>query len=127
MMVSKVQPRGDTMNLPLQITFHGVTPSDAVAEKIRGRAGRLTRYCESIISCRVAVEAPHRHHAHGGHFRVRIEVSVPGERLIVGHDTDEHTMHADLYVAVRDAFDRVCRQLESYTTRERAYLRSRFA
>ena len=115
------------MNLPLQITFHGVTPSAAVAEKIRGRAGRLTRYCESIISCRVAVEAPHRHHEHGNHFKVRIEVLVPGEKLVVGHDADKRDAHADVYVAVRDAFDCVCRQLEAYTTRQRAYLRSRFA
>ena len=115
------------MNLPLQITFHGVTPSAAVAAKIRGRAGRLTRYCDSIINCRVAVEAPHRHHEHGNHFRVRIEVSVPGAKLVVGHDADEHDAHADPYVAVGDAFDRVSRQLEAYTARERAYLRSRFA
>ena len=112
------------MNLALQITFHGVSPSHAVETRIRGRAARLTKYCDSITSCRVAVEAPHRHHERGNHFRVRVELSVPGETLVASREPDECEAHADIFVAVRDAFDNVRRQLQAYTTRQRARLTS---
>ena len=115
------------MNLALQITFHGVSPSHAVEAKIRDRAAKLAKYCDSITSCRVAVEAPHRHHERGNQFRVRVELAVPGETLVASREPDESPAHADIFVAVRDAFDNVRRQLQAYATRQRACLTSALA
>jgi ribosomal subunit interface protein len=115
------------MNLALQITFHGVSPSPAVETKIRGRAAKLTKFCDSITSCRVAVEAPHRHHERGNHFKVRVELAVPGETLVASREPYEREAHADIFVAVRDAFDSVRRQLQAYRTRQRDDLTTAFA
>lgn len=115
------------MNLALQITFHGVPPSHAVESKIRSRAAKLTKYYDSITSCRVAVEAPHRHHERGNHFRVRVELSVPGETLVASREPNERQTHADIFVAVRDAFDNVRRQLQAYARRQRGCLTSALA
>ena len=115
------------MNLALQITFHGVPPSHAVETKIRSRAAKLLKVCDSITSCRVAVEAPHRHHERGNHFKVRVELAVPGQTLVASREPDEREAHADIFVAVRDAFDNVRRQLQAYATRQRDCLTSALA
>jgi ribosome-associated translation inhibitor RaiA len=108
----------------LQITFHGARPSDALAAKIRSRAAKLEQYCDSIIACRVAVEAPHHHHRSGRHYRVRVEASVPGDRLVATHEADAHHAYTDPYVAVRDAFDAMRRQLEDYVRLRRGEMKA---
>jgi ribosome-associated translation inhibitor RaiA len=107
----------------LQITFHGVTHSDAVEAKIRSRADKLSRCCDSIMGCRVAVESPH-HHEGPHEFTVRIEVAVPGEKLVSSGKPGQHRIYTDLYLAVRHAFDAVRRQLQDYEDRRRQPVRS---
>jgi ribosomal subunit interface protein len=104
------------MQIPLQITFRDMEPSAAVEAKIRDRAARLDHYCDRIVSCRVMVESPHGHHHQGRLFHVRIDLGVPDGELVV---TREHhhrdQAHEDVYVAIRDAFDAMKRQLVDYT------------
>lgn len=103
------------MELPLQITFHRLERSDAIAAKAGERAQKLVKYFDGIQSCRVAIEVPHHHHAKGNQFRVRVEVSVPGQQLVVTRGPGEDGSYTDVYVAIRDAFDAMRRQLEDYT------------
>ena len=112
------------MQIPLQITFHNTQRSDALEAKIRSRAEKLEKFCDSIIGCRVAVEAPHHHHAAGSHFLVRVEVTVPGEKLIAHREPDAHHAYTDVYVAVRDAFDTMQRRLEDYERRRRGQVKA---
>lgn len=112
------------MQIPLQITFHNMQGSDAVEAKIRARAGKLEKFCDSIIGCRVAVEAPHHHHAAGRHYLVRVEVTVPGEKLIAHREPDTHHAYTDVYVAIRDAFDTMRRELEDYERRRRRQVKA---
>jgi len=112
------------MEVPLQITFDNMPRSDAVEAKIRERAGKLEKYCGSVIGCRVAVEAPHHHHRAGNQFLVRVEVSVPGEKLIARREPDAHHAYTDVYVAIRDAFDTMRRQLEDYERRRRGQVKA---
>lgn len=107
------------MQVPLQITFHNLNRSEAIAAKIRGRAGELEKYCDNITACRVAVEALHKHHRHGNRYHVRIDVTVPGAGLVVSREPDVHHAYTDVYVAIRDAFDTMRRQLEDYARRRR--------
>jgi ribosomal subunit interface protein len=112
------------MELPLQITFDNMPQSDAVTAKIRERAARLEKYCDSIVGCRVIVEAPHHHHAAGNQFVVRVEVSVPGETLVARREPDAHHAYTDVYVAIRDAFDTMRRLLENHTRRRRGEVKA---
>lgn len=50
------------MAYPLQITFRNMAPSAAIEASIREKAAKLEVFYERIMSCRVIVEAPHRHH-----------------------------------------------------------------
>jgi ribosomal subunit interface protein len=98
------------MEIPLQITVRDIPESAAIEDRIRQKAAKLNRFCHHIISCRVVIDVPEKRKHQGKLFNVRIDVSVPGNELVVKRDLSE-----DLYVALRDAFDAMTRQLEDYT------------
>jgi len=105
--------------MPLQITFHQLPVSAALETDIRQLAADLEGVYPGIVSCRIRVEAPHRHQSQGRLYKIAIELGVPGDRLMVNRAPDEHTAHEDVYVAVRDAFRAARRQLEDYARRRR--------
>src|SRR6516164_3842933 len=74
------------MMLPVQTTFRNTDASPAVAAQVQEEADKLDKYFCRITSCRVIVEAPHRHHRHGEPFHIRIELGVPGKELVVTHE-----------------------------------------
>ncbi len=97
--------------LPVQITIRDFDFSPALEEHIRKRAEKLTRVCNRISSCRVVIELPQKHKHQGKLYNVRIDMTLPGRKeLAVTRKCDE-----DVYVAIRDAFDAVERQLEEHS------------
>jgi ribosomal subunit interface protein len=106
------------MELPLQITFRNMDSSPAIEAKIRESAAKLDRFYDHIMSCRVVVEAPHRHHRRGHLYHVRIDLTVPDGELLVTRDPAEHDAHRDVYVAIRNAFNAAARQLEDHARRQ---------
>lgn len=107
------------MQLPLEVTFRNLPRSEAVEASVREHAERLDRFHPRIMGCRVAIEASHRHHHKGNVYRVRVDITVPGGEIVASRTPGEHQAHEDLYVAVRDAFDAVRRQLEDHARRRR--------
>jgi ribosomal subunit interface protein len=107
------------MSLPIRITFRDMDPSDAIAQYVQERATKLDTFAARIIGCHVAVEMPHRHQRTGRHFRVRIDLTVPGAELVVGNTQSEDTTNEDAYAAVDEAFDRLGRRLEDWIRRQR--------
>lgn len=107
------------MKLPVEIVFKNLDPSAAIEAKIRERAEKLGVFYDQIMSCRVVVEAPHKHHHTGKLYRILIDLTVPDDELIVSRTPDLNHAHEDLYVAIRDAFDAMRRQLEDYARRRR--------
>jgi ribosome-associated translation inhibitor RaiA len=53
------------MQVPLQITARDVSLSEAAEGDIRLKAAALDTYYDRIMSCRVVVEGPGRHHRKG--------------------------------------------------------------
>ncbi len=103
------------MKLPLEITFRGVDRSHSLEERIRTKAAKLDRFCDRITGCRVVVEAPHNRRQKGNLFHVRIDLSVPGNEIVVNREPHKHHEHEDVWIAVRDAFNAAQRQLQSYS------------
>jgi ribosomal subunit interface protein len=103
------------MQVPLEIAFHNMEPSDFIEAKVRERVDKLERYFDRITRCSVSIEAPHRAHRQGNLYHVRIEISVPGKDLVVSRDPGDLHAHKDVYVAIRDAFSAAERQLAEYT------------
>jgi len=112
------------MQIPLQVSFRGMDPSDAVEARVRERAAKLDRFYDRIMGCRVVIESPHRRHHQGKLFHVRIDLTVPGGEFAVTREPAEHHAHEDVFVAVRDAFDALQRQLEDFARRQRGDLKA---
>lgn len=108
------------MKLPLQISFHNLDSSEIIEKRIREEAAQLDEFCDHIMSCRVVVDVPHRHHITGNVYQIRIDIKVPGEEIAVTHEPPEHDPHYEnANVAIRDAFDSAARRLEDYVRRQR--------
>ena len=106
------------MQRRLQLAWRNVDPSDAIAARIEGEVGHLERLFDRITGCRVTLEAPSRHHRHSGaQYRVRIEIALPGESLLVARAPPLSRDHADAYYSVREAFREARRQLRDHARR----------
>src|SRR4051794_33028801 len=106
---------GGAMDVPIQITVHDVPDARLaqVEEKIRRRAEKLERFCDHIVSCRVAIDRPHRFETSGNPYRMRIEVSVPpGHDIVVRKEPGDFDLHTDILTIVNAAFEAAERQLK---------------
>src|ERR1700722_15935123 len=91
------------MPADLQITFRGMEISPSAEAQVRKRAEELGQYSDRVTSCRVILEAAHRHHRHGNIYQVRIDLTLPGGKVVVAREPAEDHAHEDLHVAIRDA------------------------
>jgi ribosomal subunit interface protein len=106
------------MQLPLQVVFKGLPSSEAVNERIAQKVSKLEQSFGRIISCRVVIETPHRHHHKGKTFHVSVDLQLPGAEVLATRDAAKDDAHEDVYVAIRDAFDAVQRQLQEHVRRQ---------
>jgi cold shock CspA family protein/ribosome-associated translation inhibitor RaiA len=112
------------MQVPLEIRFHNMNRSEAIEASARARATQLERFAERIVSCRVTVEAPHKHHRQGKLYHVVVDVRLAGGELVVSRDPGQHHAHEDVHVALRDAFKAIRRRLQDYVRVQRGKLKA---
>ncbi|HAL37325.1 MAG TPA: 30S ribosomal protein S30 [Polaromonas sp.] len=102
------------MKLPVHIQFRGMEPSDALEISAREHAHRLESFAPNIMACRVCIDLEQKHKHQGRPYGVRIDLTLPGQELVVNR-----VQHEDVYVALRDAFDNMKRQLEDVVRKSR--------
>lgn len=107
------------MALALDITVRDIETSPAIETRIREKADKLTQYFERIESCKVVVEQEQKKAHQGKLYLVRLDVTVPGKHLVVNRQPS-----TDLYVAIRDSFQAMYRQLEDYAGKIRGDVKS---
>lgn len=108
------------MKVPLELAFHNLDSSEAVAQRVRERVDRLERYYKDITSCRVSIEAPHKSQYNTQHYEVHIDITVPGHEIVVSSDPKpEANDHDDIYVAIRDSFNTAERRLKTLAGKQR--------
>lgn len=130
------------MQSPLQITFRNLTPSATIEEWVRTEADKLDSFYNRVMGCRVAIEVPHRHHRKGSPYHIRIDLTVPGEEIVVKREPSlSHrarqlgeteikkrlavkTPHKNLRAAINDAFRAAGRRLQDYARRQRGDVKS---
>lgn len=130
------------MQLPPTITFRGVERTAALEAEVITRLRKLETYYPGIMGCRVLVEFVQRHHEAGNRYHVRIDLTVPGEEIVVAHEAslrattqdvdaekitrlaepDPERKHAR--VALREAFDIARRLLQDYARRQRGSVKT---
>ena len=108
------------MQIPLRITVHNMSRSEALEARIREKVAELERFHPRITSCHVTLNEFRKHHRQGRQFEVQIDVRVPGHAEIV---SNRHH-HEDVYVALRDALASTTRQLEEVVREKRGDVKS---
>jgi len=130
------------MQLTPTITFRGVRHSDAVEAEVIARLRKLETYYDRIMGCHVLLELVQRHHEAGNRYHVRIDLTIPGEEIIVSHEASLHGTDQDIHlakatkqdeadperkhalVAVHRAFDIARRRLQDYARRQRGTVKT---
>ncbi len=102
------------MKLPVHIQFHNTEHSDALESSARAHAHKLELFACDIMSCRIYIDLEQKHKQQGRPFGVRIDLTLPGHELVVNR-----VQHEDPYIALRDAFDSMKRQLQDVVHRRR--------
>jgi len=105
--------------LPVQITIRDIPSSPAIESNIRKRAEKLHQFYNRVSSCRVVVEMMQKHKHQGKLYNVKIDLTVPGKELVVTRKFDQ-----DIYVAIRDSFDAIVRQLEEHSKKRRGHVKT---
>jgi ribosomal subunit interface protein len=100
------------MKKPLEIRFLGMDASEALETAALEKAAKLEQFCADLTSCRITIDAEHRHKHQGHPYAVRIDLTFPGHELNV-----DRVQNEDAYVALRDAFDAMKRKLEETVRR----------
>jgi ribosomal subunit interface protein len=103
-----------TLQTPLQITWRGISRSEALEADIEARAEKLEEFFDQIISCHVTVEKSHGRHRKGNLYSIHLDLKVPDKEIVVTREPAENHAHEDMYVAIRDAFHAARRQLQDY-------------
>jgi cold shock CspA family protein len=130
------------MKLPVQVTFRNLPASEDLEALIRDQAAALESFYRGIMACRVLVDVPHRRHQAGNRVHVRIDVTVPGDEVVVTHEPSLHaalkdtasasvakasdiqSIRAHAEVAVREAFAAARRQLQDVARRQRGAVKA---
>lgn len=109
----------------IEISYRDVPKTDEMDDLIRTKADKLLRFCEDIVSCRVAVERRQQRQKLGNPHRVRIEVTLPpGKSLVVTKDPGEAAPHEPVITTVRDAFKAMERQVKEANSRRRGEVKA---
>lgn len=125
------------MKVPVQIIFQNMRSSAMIEEWIRAESARLETSHNPVMSCRVAIGIPHRSHKNGKPLHVRIDLALPGKRIVIEREpvaslrprticegdalVKLHRMppHHDLHVVIHDAFKAAARRIHDFARNRR--------
>jgi protein required for attachment to host cells/ribosome-associated translation inhibitor RaiA len=108
------------VSVPVSVVFRNMEPSPTVHSAALRHMAKLGRKYGRIVSCRVTVEAPHRHHRKGRLFLANVDLMLPGREITTKDTGKNKHAHEDVNVALRDAFDAAARQLQDYFRRKQS-------
>ena len=103
------------MQDPFQITFKGMPATPEVETEVRAWLEKLAplRAGARMTSGQIAIEAvfEHQRHRQGYRYQVQMRLATDGNPMTVGVDDLANVPHEDVYVAVRNGFRSIRRQL----------------
>jgi ribosome-associated translation inhibitor RaiA/cold shock CspA family protein len=109
------------MQIPPEIAFHNVDPSDGTEASIREHVVRLEHLYGRMTACRVRVDQKNRNSNDTIPPVVHIEISVPGHKdIVVAYEPDRlqrRFQEPDLYNAINDAFRIAERRLAKFKSK----------
>ena len=97
------------MDVPPEIAFRHVEQTEALKRIIDEGIESLDKAHPRLVGCRVMVEESSRGIPH-----VRLDISLPGEEVVVLREATDNPIPRDLPATVREAFDVARRQLREH-------------
>jgi ribosomal subunit interface protein len=98
------------MQTPVQITFRGMSPSEAIEAIVRQRIEWLEGFNDRLIRGHVVVEVSPRQQQKGRAYSVRLNLTTPSGETVAS--SSEGGAHDDIHAAIRHVFDAARRKLE---------------
>ncbi len=107
------------MDIPLELAFHNMTPSDSLRSAVEREVERLERFYDHIVGCRVVIEMPHKRHRLGSNVPdVHVVLRVPGREIVVtrelSHAANKKSA-VSAYAVLKDAFRAAQQRLKDYS------------
>jgi len=120
------------MDIPLELAFHNMTPSDSLRSAVQREVERLERFYDHIVGCRVVIEMPHKRHRVGSNIPdVHVLLRVPGREIVVSRELARSVNNAkgtvNAYAVLRDAFEAVQARLKDYRRQRRGEVKPKDA
>jgi len=110
------------MPMPLQVTFHGVSPTHTLARYIEKKAQKLDRIYARPMHCHVVFAAPNRHAHEGRRYNVHIDLRTAGIEIAISRDLGDSEL--DAYATIDEAFDEAKRRLRDHADIRRGEVKS---
>lgn len=101
--------------IPIRIATRHFPLTEAEEAVITGAAEGLQPLAGRITQCQVTIETPHRRWRQGARHHVRVDLRLPGERVVVSQQAD-----ANFMTAVQLAFAAARRQVAAVKERRQA-------
>jgi cold shock CspA family protein/ribosome-associated translation inhibitor RaiA len=105
------------MDIPLEIAFHNLEPSQEIEALVREHVGRLEKLYPHLIGCRVSVEMLHKQHRTGNVPEVHIAVRVPGREIAISrepHKAKQRRAAPNVHTSIKDAFRAAEKRLKDF-------------
>lgn len=105
------------MDIPLEIVFHNLEPSNEIEALIREHVQRLEKLYPHLIGCRVSVEMLHKQHRNGNVPEVHIAIRVPGREIAISrepHKAKQRRTAPNVHTSVKDAFRAAEKRLKDF-------------
>ena len=100
------------MKRPLNLTMRNIELTQDQKDRIHHQVRKLEQHYSRITGCNVMVEGPGEHHVHGGLYRIRIEIFIPGWDIVINHHNRENPSKA-----LMESFQAARRRLENLSRR----------
>lgn len=106
------------MQVPPEIAFRDIEPSDQVKEQILAGIEDLEDVYPDLVSCRTMVADDTPGQTSGGNIRVRLDIGIPNHELAVVEDNPASDDTRTVEQTVRDAFKTGLRRLKREKARQ---------
>ncbi|NJL25429.1 MAG: ribosome-associated translation inhibitor RaiA [Calothrix sp. SM1_5_4] len=112
--LAETQPQAAALPyFPYNISFVDCDSSEALRGLVEDQLTRLSHFYDRITDAKVFVRIPHKHSG-ARLFHIHVQLDVPGKRLVASREPAVDERHLDVRIAVRDAFQKLTRQLEDF-------------
>jgi len=113
------------MKTPVEIDFPGLQRTEVLRRLVLKQVDVLEKRFGRITACRIVIKAPSDRQVRRGVYEISIHLVLPrGREVDIARARAADATHADVTVAVNDAFRRARRRLEDHARRLRGTVKS---